>query len=62
MNLGDVVRFKLGDAILMGILHREAVIPNWYVIRIEKPKGFNWRNDDPFYVTMPAEALEVIEK
>lgn len=60
MNIGDTVRFKYGEAILEGVLHKEALLPNWFVIKVERPRGFTWRNDEPFYVSMPAEALEII--
>lgn len=61
MKVGDIVRFKYGEAILEGELYKTALLPDWFVIKVERPRGFTWRNDEPFYVSMPAEALEIIE-
>ncbi len=61
LKIGDVVRFEYGDAILIGKIDSKPLLAGWFVVEVERPKGFVWRNDEPFHVMMPEEALTKIK-
>jgi len=61
MKIGDVVRFQYGDANLIGTVSKDLLLNGWYLIEVEKPRMFRWKNEDPFHVMMHIDALELIK-